>query len=61
MGRLRNDHIKRLITLTSDNTKRLSLYLNPSISTVEEQRDNFRSWSLSRVNATKTEAARITV
>ena len=28
MGRLKYDHIKGLITLTSDNIKRLSLYLN---------------------------------
>ncbi len=28
MGRLEGDHIKRLITLTSDNIKRLSLYKN---------------------------------
>ena len=28
MGRLKCDHIKRLITLTSDNIKRLSLYSN---------------------------------
>jgi hypothetical protein len=27
MGRVKCDHIKRLITLTSDNIKRLSLYL----------------------------------
>ncbi len=26
MGRVKYDHIKRLITLTSDNIKRLSLY-----------------------------------
>ncbi len=34
MGRVEGDHIKWLITLTSDNIKRLSLYL--SISGVPE-------------------------
>ncbi len=28
MGRVKCDHIKRLITLTGDNIKRLSLYFN---------------------------------
>ncbi len=28
MGRLEGDHIKRLLTITSDNIKRLSLYKN---------------------------------
>jgi hypothetical protein len=35
MGRVKCDHIKRLITLTSDNIKRLSLYCDSFIISLE--------------------------
>jgi hypothetical protein len=39
MGRAKCDHIKRLITLTSDNIKRLSLYLR-AVSEIKNRLKN---------------------
>ncbi len=40
MGHVKCDYIKRLITLTSDNIKRLSLYLNLLSKTIQNEHWN---------------------
>ncbi len=45
MGRVKCDHIKRLITLTTDNIKRLSLYLYKQLSNYVHLKLAIKAWS----------------